>query len=314
MENAAAIGKLISTATGAPFIIRHEQAVSGGCINRCHKVGNGEHSFFVKLNAADKLANLKAEYLGLMQLSAAGAVRVPKPIAVGMADGQSALVLEYLSLSGGERAGWHEMGANLARLHNTDIGTINAALIAQKASANALLPEGKFGGRISNATLGDRPGFLAETANWADFFHQNRLRFQFEQAESLHGKRFANAEKTLAAAGKILSHRPPFSLTHGDLWGGNAAFAVFNKKTTPVFFDPAPYIADAETDLAMSELFGGFPSAFYEGYRSIRTIADGYAQRRTVYNLYHVLNHFNLFGGGYLGQAERMMTLIIRGG
>ena len=311
MKNAAAIEKLINTATDAPFVIRHEQAVGGGCINRCHKVGDGERLFFVKLNAADKLANLKAEYLGLIQLSAADVVRVPKPVAVGMAGGQSALVLEYLSLSGGAQAGWHEMGANLARLHNTDIGIINAALIAQNAPADALLPEENLAGE--SAMPRSATGRVLST-HWADFFCRNRLRFQFEQAEALHGKRFADSEKTLAAAGKTLSHRPSFSLTHGDLWGGNAAFAALNKKTTPVFFDPAPYIADAETDLAMSELFGGFPSAFYEGYRSIRTIADGYAQRRAVYNLYHVLNHFNLFGGGYLGQAERMMTLIIRGG
>jgi fructosamine-3-kinase len=95
---------------------------------------------------------------------------------------------------------------------------------------------------------------------------------------------------------------------HGDLWSGNAAFL---RNGTPVVFDPAVYYGDPEADLAMTELFGGFPESFYEGYREVRAIADGYRLRRVLYNLYHVLNHLNLFGAGYRSQAERMMERLM---
>jgi fructosamine-3-kinase len=104
------------------------------------------------------------------------------------------------------------------------------------------------------------------------------------------------------------SYRPAPSLLHGDLWSGNAAFL---RNGTPVVFDPAVYYGDPEADLAMTELFGGFPESFYEGYREVRAIAAGYRLRRVLYNLYHVLNHLNLFGAGYRGQAERMMERLL---
>lgn len=95
---------------------------------------------------------------------------------------------------------------------------------------------------------------------------------------------------------------------HGDLWSGNAAFC---RTGEPVIFDPASYYGDREVDLAMSELFGGFPAAFYEGYNATYPLAAGYGQRKTIYNLYHILNHFNLFGGSYGTQAEQMMAAIL---
>jgi fructosamine-3-kinase len=113
----------------------------------------------------------------------------------------------------------------------------------------------------------------------------------------------------LSVIPQLLNHQPQPSLVHGDLWGGNAAVT---KSGEPVIFDPATYIGDREVDIAMTELFGGFPSAFYRGYNEVSPLDEGYKQRKTLYNLYHILNHFNLFGGGYASQANQMIEQILR--
>jgi fructosamine-3-kinase len=95
-------------------------------------------------------------------------------------------------------------------------------------------------------------------------------------------------------------------LLHGDLWSGNAGFTGEG----PVVFDPAVYYGDREADLAMTELFGGFPREFYDAYRKEWPVDDGYVRRKHLYNLYHLLNHLNLFGGGYLGQVKSTLRLL----
>ena len=116
-------------------------------------------------------------------------------------------------------------------------------------------------------------------------------------------------EQLCARVGALLAgHAPAPALLHGDLWGGNAAFL---KDGTPVLFDPAVYWGDREADLAMTELFGGFSPSFYAAYREASPLDPGYAVRKTLYNLYHVLNHAHLFGGGYVAQAERMMHQLL---
>ena len=107
----------------------------------------------------------------------------------------------------------------------------------------------------------------------------------------------------------LAGHQPQPSLVHGDLWSGNASVTVDGE---PIIFDPATYWGDREVDIAMTELFGGFPTTFYRGYNEAWPLDDGYKQRKTLYNLYHVLNHFNLFGGGYASQAEKMIQQLLR--
>ncbi|MGL5034077.1 MAG: fructosamine kinase family protein, partial [Microcystaceae cyanobacterium] len=102
-------------------------------------------------------------------------------------------------------------------------------------------------------------------------------------------------------------HQPIPSLVHGDLWSGNAAILETGE---PVIFDPASYYGDRAVDLAMTELFGGFPQQFYQGYQEILPLEKGFKERKTLYNLYHILNHFNLFGGGYASQAHRMIQTL----
>ena len=309
------LAEWLAAAIGAPIDLRGARPVGGGCIHDCYRIEGGDSAWFVKINAAAKIGSLRGEYLGLSQLSAAGGLRVPAPLAVGLtADGKrAALAMEWLDL--GARAGiaeWRQMGAGLARLHDADIGAINRELRARAAPPESLLPEDSFGCRIANATLGDEPGFVGEDSEWADFFCARRLDFQFRQCEKIRGKRFALREKALAAARRLLPRAPKRSLLHGDLWSGNVGFAQAGEGAEATIFDPAPLVGDAEFDLAMTELFGGFAPAFYDGYRAARAIDDGYAQRRTAYQLFHILNHYNLFGDGYLRAAESMIADLAR--
>ena len=103
-------------------------------------------------------------------------------------------------------------------------------------------------------------------------------------------------------------YQPAPSLLHGDLWGGNAA----SSNAVPVIFDPAAHYGDRECDIAMTRLFGGFGGAFYRAYEEAWPLAPGYAVREKLYQLYHVLNHLNLFGGGYLGRAESLIGQLLR--
>ena len=124
------------------------------------------------------------------------------------------------------------------------------------------------------------------------------------------GGYFEQEEKLLKKIPELLAnYTPKPSLVHGDLWGGNAAISSAGE---PVIFDPAIYFGDREVDLAMTELFGGFPPRFYQGYQTIFPINSGYARRKMIYNLYHILNHFNLFGGSYGRQANQMIEEILR--
>jgi len=119
------------------------------------------------------------------------------------------------------------------------------------------------------------------------------------------GRLIDQGERLLASLDQLLQgHHPVASLLHGDLWAGNMAYTPAGQ---PVIFDPASYYGDREADIAMTELFGGFEPAFYSAYRSQLPLDDGYPLRRELYNLYHILNHLNLFGSGYLARSEHVI-------
>ncbi len=138
------------------------------------------------------------------------------------------------------------------------------------------------------------------STDWPAFFEDKRLAPQLELARR---KGYSFSIPDVKA---LLAHRPEPSLLHGDLWRGNAGFVAQG----PVLFDPAVYYGDREADLAMTELFGGFPPAFYASYREEWPLEPGYEERKHLYNLYHLLNHLNLFGPGYLGQVEASLRLL----
>lgn len=330
------IAAIISANIEPDFSVSHTESLGGGCVNHAYRIAGDRQSYFVKLNDRQWLANFQAEYAGLRQLAASETIRVPQPLVVTTISERAVLITEYLALIDSEAANaddpnlWQQMGSQLAQLHSTPIKTINNRLQDSEGDAGAvsssplLLPEDGFGGYIANSTLGNRPGFLGVDSSWSDFFVSHRLEFQFHQVRQIHNTSFENEERALATAHTLLSpphHDPKPSLTHGDLWAGNASFATVRRAQNdadvsrshimfPVVFDPAPYIADGETDLALSELFGGFPPAFYRGYQARLPITTEYQQHRTIYNLYHILNHYNLFGGGYRHQAQIMINQI----
>lgn len=278
----------ISRALGRPFHAQSGREAGGGCIHRALVLeGDGER-WFVKLNAAETLPMFEAERDGLAALAEAEAFRVPRPLCCGIVDQQAYLVLEHLDLRPvSERTGAIAFGHALAALHRT-VGE-------------------RYGWRRNNF-IGTTPQVNTGNDSWARFFADARLRPQLARAAA-HGPSLRKKGESLAEKlpAFFLDYRPQPSLLHGDLWHGNAAMCG----GTPAVFDPAVYYGDREADLAMTELFGGYPEAFYAAYREAWPLAEGYESRKTLYNLYHVLNHLNLFGAGYLRQAERMIDKLL---
>ncbi|MDX1376174.1 MAG: fructosamine kinase family protein [Burkholderiales bacterium] len=217
----------------------------------------------------------RAEAEGLAALRAA-AVAVPRVRFAGERGGEALIEMERLDL--GARADWPALAGMLARLHRHTAA--------------------RYGWENDN-WIGLAPQLNGWRADWPDFWFERRLAPQAARARAA-GFDF----DTDALRGLLDGHRPPASLLHGDLWHGNVGFTPAG----PVLFDPAVYYGDREADLAMSELFGGFPPAFYAAYRAAWPLESGYAQRRDLYNLYHVLNHLNLFGAGYLPQAQTLFA------
>lgn len=285
---AADIAKAIGAATGLPFQPAGQETAAGGCINRTHALlGQDGRRFFLKLNSADKAEMFAAEAEGLAELEHCGAVRVPRPIAHGISDSEAWLVLEYLHL--GSRGSGGELGHRLAALHRC-VGS-------------------SFGWHRDN-TIGATHQPNDPATDWVSFYREHRLEFQLNLARRNGAGRhlLQCGERLLAELNAFFpDYRPVPSLLHGDLWGGNHAYAGGE----PVLFDPAVYYGDREADLAMTELFGGFPADFHAAYRDAWPLDPGYGVRKTLYNLYHVLNHFNLFGGGYGHQAEGMASRLL---
>lgn len=246
---------------------------------------------FRKTGDAGGLTRFEAEIDGLDALRDTGCVRVPEKIGAGMtADGTAWLELEYLDLAPLDRSSGARLGEQLAELH--------------RSTGHA--PDTAYGWPRDNF-IGGSPQSNRSHTTWASFFAAERLRPQLAWAAG-NGMERTLREKGERLAGNLgaffLDYRPVPCLLHGDLWSGNAGQLPDG---TPVIFDPAVYRGDREADLAMSELFGGFPESFYAAYRMAWPLDPGYEARKTLYNLYHILNHFNLFGAGYLNQARRMI-------
>lgn len=284
-----AIAAHISQVTGQPFILEKRQSVGGGCINQGYQLQGSGQTYFVKLNQASQVAMFSAEALGLQQIAQTQTIQVPKPICYGVSEHSCYLVLTWCEFGRGTQTTWEQMGRDLAALH--------------------LQSQGDRFGWSQNNTIGSTPQFNPWTNTWADFFADHRIGYQLQLAQR-RGGHFPQAERFIETLRQFLrDRRPQPALVHGDLWSGNASFLTNGE---PVIFDPACYYGDPEVDLAMTELFGGFPPAFYQGYQAVNPLDSGYQQRKTLYNLYHVLNHFNLFGGGYLAQAQRIIQNFLR--
>jgi fructosamine-3-kinase len=277
------IERNIGAMLGAEFRVDQVFPVGGGCINQCYQLCGNRGSYFVKTNHAAALSMFDAEAAALRELAHARTLRVPAPVCCGAAGDLAFLVLEYIELRRPTPACARRLGTRLAQMHRTT---------------------SEYFGWCRDNTIGSTPQINTPHSDWVSFWVQCRMRPQF----ALAGQNgFADplsdrSERLMADCGRLFrGHAPPPSLLHGDMWSGN--FAA-DEAGEPVVFDPAIYYGDREADLAMTELFGGFSSEFYLAYRETWPIADGYQIRKRLYQLYHLVNHLNLFGEGYLRQVE----------
>ena len=278
----------IGQATGRDFLIDDNQSVGGGCINSAFRVTDNDRSYFIKTNHARYASMFEAEAEALGEMASSNTVRVPEPVCYGEYGNQCYVVMEYLELGGS--ADMASFGHQFAAMHR-----VTADL---------------FGWRIDN-TIGSTHQPNTQSDSWIEFWRDQRLGFQLETAaqNGYGGELQRLGERLLADMPALFgSHEPEASMLHGDLWGGNYGAL---RDGTPVIFDPAFYYGDREADLAMTTLFGGFGGRFYAAYDEAWPLDDGYEVRKVFYNIYHVINHLNLFGGGYHGQAISMIERVL---
>jgi protein-ribulosamine 3-kinase len=289
VEDFTAIAREIDSQSGVRCAQRPQRRIGAGSIHACWRWPADPDALFVKLATPASLPVFEAEAAGLRELAAARALRVPAVVALGTAGGAAFLAIEWLQslpITGGqERA----LGEGLAALH---------ALTAPR-----------FGWQRDN-TIGRTAQANGWSADWADFFATRRLAPQLALAEqngfgALLSER--GARLTEALPWLLAGHAPAPALLHGDLWGGNWLATT----SGPSIFDPAVYFGDREADLAMTRLFGGFGDDFYRAYEARSPLAPGAPARSDLYNLYHVLNHANLFGGGYARQARALIDRLL---
>jgi len=284
------LGAALAAALGCAAAAGPDALVHGGCVNDCFRWNTAAGPVFLKLAPAGMGWILDAERDGLERLAAAGALRVPAIRAAGTAGAQAFLALEWLDLHGPSRAAQARLGAGLARLHH--------------------VTESFFGLPRDNG-IGATRQHNAPDSDWPRFWRERRLRPQLElAAQNGHAGRLQERGlRLLDCVGDFFTaHAPQASLLHGDLWHGNCGGL---DDRSPVIFDPAVYYGDAEADVAMTRLFDGFSEDFYAAYEAERPPAAGAGTRCELYNLYHVLNHLNLFGGGYRAQAESLIDRLL---
>lgn len=284
------IAEQITRVKGDAFVVKTVTQIAGGCINETYCIEDGGQRYFVKLNTVDSLHMFEAEAAGLGEICKTKTLRVPEPICWSRNDQQAWLVLEYIEMNRSHQKNDAELGSGLAAMHR---------VYARQF------------GWVRHNTIGMTPQINNASTDWVRFWRYDRLGYQLDLAKSngYLGTLQNLGEQLMEHLSRFFGdNQPAPSLLHGDLWGGNYGF---DDTGQPVLFDPAVYYGDREVDLAMTELFGGFSSKFYSAYQHDYPLESGYNTRRILYNLYHVLNHLNLFGGSYLSQAERMMDQLL---
>lgn len=268
--------------------------ITGGDINRAYGLSLSDGTqLFMKSNTPDNISFFKTEAAGLTTMASTGAVRTPRLLCYGSdseENGFSFLLMDFLSPSKPASDYWEVLGEELAAMHQADTA--------------GFVSEGRYGFFCDNY-IGSGNQSNVIHANWTEFFRSCRLEPQFRRA----GRYFNTAEQRNIS--HLLDHLDDLliepdhpSLLHGDLWSGNV---ITGNDGRAWLIDPAAYVGHAEADLAMTELFGGFPAAFYDAYKKAAPLQPGYDDRRDLYNLYHLLNHLNLFGTAYLSPVKRIL-------
>ncbi|MFN3875801.1 MAG: fructosamine kinase family protein [Flavobacteriales bacterium] len=276
----------LSVHLGRPTDVEMATPVGGGSINDAYRLETDAGRFFVKVNSADRFPSLfEAEADGLRRLHQAGALRIPQPIAHGEDHEDAYLLMDWIE--GGLKGGafWEELGRGLARLHGH--------------SAT------RFGLERDNY-IGSLRQINTAEADWPAFYIKHRLEPLLKMARD-HRRLEAGIsfrfERLFAKLDRLFPSEPP-ALLHGDLWSGNL---LCDAEGRPVLIDPAVYFGHREMDIAMTRLFGGFDTEFYSAYASECPLERGWEDRVDLCNLYPLLVHVNLFGGGYAAQVESVL-------
>lgn len=285
----------IRDAFGSGVSVVRRTPVSGGDINRAYalELSNGG-KVFMKANRKENAGLFTAEAEGLAAIASTGAIRSPRMIASGIDGSNSFLLLEHIESGPRSRTSSEELGVGLARMHMAETG--------------GFVPGGKFGFTADNY-IGSTVQFNTPAETWTEFFIQSRLMPQLRMASTYFDAGYrCRIDRFLDKVPSLLVEPDKPALLHGDLWAGNY---MIDRDGQPWLIDPAVYVGHPEVDLAMTELFGGFDRAFYDAYRSEAGIDPGYKDRRDLYNLYQLLNHLNLFGGGYLQSVRSIINRYI---
>ena len=288
ITDVASVEEAVARRFGSEVTVKGRRGVGGGSINRTGTIelSNGV-TLFLKENSRDHKDLFKAEAAGLEALRAAEGPRVPEPVAL-FEDGRNQYLLME-AIPQGRKSGdfFFRFGRELARLHETN-----------KTEA--------FGFSMDNH-IGSTPQKNPWTGSWVEFYGEHRLRFQIGLARRkglADGSMEKGVERIIEKLDSLLPEPEHPALLHGDLWGGNY---MVDEQGEPVLIDPAVYYGHREADLAMTELFGGFRPEFYRAYDEAYPLQPGYKGRVDLYNLYHLLNHLNLFGGGYAGSCRSII-------
>ena len=272
--------------------IKSLTSLSGGCISDAFKVElNNGSNFFLKYNPSASTDMFIKEANGLKELAKANAIRIPEVLSFD----EDYILLEHIPTGNKKRNFFEEFGRNFARMHKFTseyFGFYGDNYIGSNPQKN--IPDKK------------------EKTSWVSFYFNKRILFQLQLAEKL-GNSTDALRKGISKLENIIEEiigdtKEKPSLLHGDLWGGNY---MVDEKGSAVLIDPAVYYGHREADIGMTKLFGGFSSEFYKAYNETFPLEDGYDYRENIYKLYHVLNHLNLFGGGYYLQALSLIKFYI---
>ena len=282
---------------------RHITPVGGGCINHVFRIDTSHERYLLKWNERSPYGMFTAEAKGLQLLKSAKAIRVPEVLgcAEKSTEHPAYLLLEWMENDAGrmDQVGYQKMlGEQLAEMHRAVVGSENPG----------------YYGLDHDNFIGSNPQWNDWNMGWIDFFRKMRIGKQMTIAMN-NGMMTAKRQRLLS---KLMDHledwideehcRP--SLLHGDLWGGNV---MAGPGGVPVLIDPAVYFGDREAEIAFTTLFGGFDRDFYQAYQATWPLDPGYQERKSIYNIYHLLNHMNIFGGSYAGQVDQVLQRYVGG-